>query len=437
MSLNTRSKTPLGVVAADNTRTSNTVASETSCPTKDQGNRTSKHQAAQRRADEPVPLRRARTTTSQGVGKLPVVVESDAESADLLGSTSVIALLEDALRQHSSTPRRTTTKPTRSIAKHDENILYETSHSLPASNHRPSLWDLKDLSISNVGQIPGVGLTEEGEYNVVEQAEYSPFTVDVPPVRNVSPPVFIQAPTSSVDPALRSVTPSPDMDDDTDCLLRVRISPVKRKPVPVRTLSEISRERLLAKHIATKPYTPSLLSFTEDTTPAQRLRFHPDRFFKSRNMAPDTDALRKTSVERSRLVRVGFIFPSRSQAISDERERAVNPYTFPRAGNLRHLRSVETNTWVEDWSLGYVNLGFIHKTLFAFDLRMRTGHDLWVEEEHEILASFGRNREWETDWEVRWRVASWLMHYSDDEEEEEADLSFASPAFTRPELMWD
>jgi hypothetical protein len=189
---------------------------------------------------------------------------------------------------------------------------------------------------------------------------------------------------------------------------------IKRKPVPTRLLKDISREMLMAKLVATRPVTPSLLSFTEFTSPSARRRVHTARVMRSRYGPPDSDALRRNCVERYRLLRSGVSFDAPSSP-------GPKPFLFPRAGDLSQLRSLDSTAFVDDWHLGYVDLSFIQKTLFAFDMRMRVGCDLWAAEEDEIYRLFGDTKEWERDWDMRWRIASWLLNQSDEEDLEEED----------------
>lgn len=99
----------------------------------------------------------------------------------------------------------------------------------------------------------------------------------------------------------------------------------------------------------------------------------------------------------------------------------AKPELFPRAGDFRKLHSPESHTGAfnDDWCLGYVDISFIQKTLFAFDMRMRIGSDMWEAEEDAFYREFGDNKEWERNWDMRWQIATLLLNQPDEEEEED------------------
>ncbi|CAG8546948.1 15390_t:CDS:2, partial [Acaulospora colombiana] len=152
--------------------------------------------------------------------------------------------------------------------------------------------------------------------------------------------------------------------------------PERSHPI-VKSLSTRSREAQLARIYETRPVTTSLLSFTDDTPMAVKRRVHPKRMWQARYGPVESDALRKESCERRRLLQSGLRFLPAFPPLSNE----PNLLLFPRAGSLHQLHSPESNGSLEDYALGYVDLSFIRKSLYAFDLRMRTGTDLWSDEE--------------------------------------------------------
>ncbi|KAG8822517.1 hypothetical protein FRC17_009555 [Serendipita sp. 399] len=396
---------------------------------------------------------------------LSPVIESDAEweTGETSEPQEIVALLEASLcKQHHSRQRdhdhhnhHHKRGNNQTIGSHQQRHVSSSWSSSSPSSRRISDGDRvllyssevaphssKKGSLGPIVPIPSSGLSEEEELEVI-----GPATVcDLSPVVSPTPPIFLSEPGNApriVDYVLQLADEEEEEDVPSFDIVK------KRKPPPSPSLSDIYRKSMICKLLATKPITPSLLSFTEETHCVSRRRYHPLRMFKTRYCAPESDTLRKMCLERRRLLRVGLLDPPLSlhqhhyRHKEDEYGRregmgtlnrrggeggremaaAANPYVFPRSGSLHHLRSPDSTAWAEDWGLGYVDLSFIHKSLFSFDLRMRMGRcgGLWAEDEEEILASFGRNREWEHDWERRWRVASWLMNYDDDEEEEDEE----------------
>jgi hypothetical protein len=305
-------------------------------------------------------------------------------------------------------------------------IIYSTS-SFVTSNSSVSS-DSDCSSVLNVSLIPSSGLSEEEELEVVgsdpfgkeknetrtkEDAHLTYIRWTIP----ISAPIFLPEPAKS-EIKIGNVG-EVILEEDAERLPPVQRS-IKRKPVPTEapSLMATSREVLMSKLTVTRPTTTSLLAFTEDTSPNERRRQHPERVWRTRNATPDSDILRKSSVERRRLVRAGLLPP----LPSTPRPSPPKYFLYPRAGDLRALRSDESTACAEDFYLGYVDLSFIRKTLFAFDMRMRTGSDLWGDEMEEIYRWFGREGEWEVDWDTRWKVAAWLLNQSDDEEVEAAGV---------------
>ncbi|KIM30381.1 hypothetical protein M408DRAFT_327999 [Serendipita vermifera MAFF 305830] len=302
-------------------------------------------------------------------------------------------------------------------------IIYSTSSS-PSS----SLSSEDDIpSLGDISVIPSSGLSEEEELQVVGMAdmfgeEESDNITSVQWGTSSSNHVFFPEPsktTLKTEKIIKLIEENPpEQPPPTGHALR-------RKPVPLEppSLMTTSREALLSKLSATRPSTPSLLSFTPDT-PAIRRQYQ-ERARKTRNITPDSDQLRKACVERRRLVRTGLLSDSLSASDSTTSPKY---FLYPRAGNLHALRSENSSACLEDYYLGYVDLSFIRKTLYAFDMRMRlgtVGTDLWSDEMEEIHRYFGREKEWEVDWDTRWKVAAWLLHPYDDEDgsEEEEEVS--------------
>ncbi|KAG8865868.1 hypothetical protein FRC20_009334 [Serendipita sp. 405] len=316
--------------------------------------------------------------------------------------------------------RRTSSYP----SKCDENkVLYSSRTQNLSSDKGKEALDL-------IVPIPSSGLSEEEELEVIGVGANTRRTAATPPVF-LSEPLRSEGTPRVVDYVLQLLNEDEKEEEKEEVvpLFQVKRKPPPPLPVPAtRSLCDIQRDAMISRYLATKPITPSLLSFTDDTSRIARRRFHPLRLLKTRYTVPETDALRKRCIERRRLERVGLLDryslmgDMEAEVVHQRSSSSSNPYVFPRSGSLRHLRCPESNAWAEDWSLGYVDLSFIHKSLYSFDLRMRMGcvvGELWAEEEEEeILESFGRDREWEYDWECRWSVAGWLMNFDDDEEEE-------------------
>jgi len=311
-----------------------------------------------------------------------------------------------------------------------QKIIYSTSSSL--SSTPPMISHPDRSSLLHVSVIPLSGLSEEEELDVVgprdlfdeeremeeEEHKATEEEVHLTPLRwatSISTPVFLPEPAKSEIKVERIKKPSEE--DRIEPLPSSIEHVVRRKPAPptevvVPPLLVQSREAQLSKIIATRPTTTSLLSFTDDTPHPPRRRRHPERSWRTRHVTSDRSLLRKSCVERRRLVRVGLLLPPPPPP------RAPPPkyFLYPRAGSLRALRSDDSTACAEDFYLGYVDLSFIRKTLFAFDMRMRTGGDLWAEEVEEIYHWFGREREWEVDWDTRWKVATWLLNQPEEDE---------------------
>jgi hypothetical protein len=322
--------------------------------------------------------------------------------------------------------------PKRKVSPGEENtpqaIIYSTSSSVTSTSSASS--DSDSSSLANVSIIPSSGLSEEEELEVVGvgaffgeeqggveakdegQLTYVRWAIPIPT------PTFLPEPSKSeIKIEYIEKLNEEDMTEQPPPIQQF----VRRKPVPTDVPSSLmssSREALISKVAATRPITTSLLSFTEDTSPHERQRQHPERLWRTRNATPDSDILRKACIERRRLVRAGLLLPLPSTPLPSPPKY----FLYPRAGDLRALRSDESTACAEDFYLSYVDLSFIRKTLFAFDMRMRTGSDLWGDEIEEIYRWFGRDGEWEVDWDTRWRVAAWLLNQSDDEDGDAAEV---------------
>jgi hypothetical protein len=324
----------------------------------------------------------------------------------------------------------------RSASITSEDIIYSTSlsySSSPSSASGSSAFSLdSEPSVGHafsgppldaITVVPSSGLTEMEERRIIESHGLSQSLEDEGDADDeedfdaiIGRGVIVPAPMFLPEPSIVS-----KRDKDPIKLVKpaeedeeVQPTEIPDWPCPIsKSLSTRSREAQLARIYETRPVTPSLLSFTDDTPRAMRRRVHLKRTWQARYGPMEPDALRKASYERSRLLRSGLRFLPAFPPMPHEQ----NVLLFPRAGNLHQLHSPESNGSLEDYALGYVDLSFIRKSLYAFDLRMRTGTDLWSDDEVDVHNLFGDNRQWEMDWNIRWRVAYWLLQDEDDDEE--------------------
>ncbi|PVG01196.1 hypothetical protein CPB86DRAFT_781775 [Serendipita vermifera] len=377
--------------------------------------------------------------SQQAVIALPTIIEEKENLPNDYHKASVA----DTSSNYVFTPHwhgSTTKSPQRAITLSSDEIIYSTSSSYsssPSCSSGSSAFSVNsDTSLGHVfcgppldelTIVPLPGLTEMEEKDMIEAYDISQSLEDDGDADDegdldaiLGRGVLVPAPVFLAEPSLRSnddlnpikLTKVAEEDEEVQCT-----EIVESPHTTVKSLSARSREAQLARIYETRPLTPSLLSFTDDTPTAIKRRVHPKRMWQARYGPIESDALRKESCERRRLLRSGLRFLPAFPPLSNEQ----NILLFPRAGSLHQLHSPDSNGSLEDYALGYVDFSFIRKSLYAFDLRMRTGTDLWSDDEVDMHQLFGDNRQWEMDWNIRWRVAYWLLQDEDEDEEYDED----------------
>lgn len=347
----------------------------------------------------------------------------------------------DALLEFSQIPPNQALRSERGQKKRvksfDENaikeIIYSTSlFGSPCPSEPSSVTSSPNQSTSSSGSfihepifdntsiIPHSGLSDEEEWRVIgsdnsidtyDEGEDEPTEICqvVNPVRWAFPipkPIFMTDPAISNKTTERKLQPIGE-----ESLEPPSAQTPPQSQINTRDVEDFSQDVTSSKPCLNRPPIPSLLSFTDNTPPSDRHRVRPERFYRSRYGPADPDSLRKWSFERHKLERTtGFPI-----AMSTSNPSKENYALFPRAGNLLQLRKESHTSLFDDWCLSFVDLSVIRRSLYAFDLRMRTGSGLCWAEEEEVKQLIGRHQDWEHDWDRRWRVASLL--FSDDEED--------------------
>ncbi|KAG8842360.1 hypothetical protein FRB91_004229 [Serendipita sp. 411] len=195
--------------------------------------------------------------------------------------------------------RRTSSYPSR----HDENKVLYSSRTQNLSS------DKGKEALDSIVPIPSSGLSEAEELEVIGVGANTRRTAATPPVF-LSEPLRSEGTPRVVDYVLQLLNEDEKEEEKEEVvpLLQVKRKPPPPLPVPaIRSLCDIQRDAMISRYLATKPITPSLLSFTDDTSRIARRRFHPLRLLKTRYTAQETDALRKRCIERRRLERVGLL----------------------------------------------------------------------------------------------------------------------------------
>lgn len=280
---------------------------------------------------------------------------------------------------------------------HFKTIIYAGSDSCA-----DSFFDGEEDLLDHIAPIPHSGLSEEEEWRFGP----TPFTEDedeestTPATFEADTPFHWNVPISSQVVYFDECKST----QFSHCSEPRKTRGVYRKPVPTTSLEEISRDLMLCKVMETRPLITSLLCLTDDTPAHARYRCHNERAARTKYPSPDPDSLRRESLERRRLLKHGYTFAPQPTPLLDMNK----PELFPRAGDLFQLHCSTSSAIIDDWQLGNVAFYCIQKLLFSFDLRMRTRDWLW-EDEEEVFNSLGDAKEWEFDWEKRWKVAIWLL----------------------------
>lgn len=200
--------------------------------------------------------------------------------------------------------------------------------------------------------------------------------------------------------------------DDGDMEPAVIVS-VRRKPVPTapRTMAQLSHDLVLSRILSSRPFTTSLLSFTNDMLPWQKLRLHRDRVPRGRPQ-PEEHYMRKDILKNFHLRHRAPVSNPLDMG-SPIPTYMAKPFLFPRCGDLHRLHATDSTSIYSDWKMGWLPLSTLHKQLYSFDMGVRCGY--WDEaglgemdmneEAEECLAA----RHWEVDWDTRFKVAEYLM----------------------------